>query len=42
MEVEIDRIAETEVGEYQVGSTRVFKDNSRNKRLRVTNVNVEK
>ncbi|KUJ20585.1 uncharacterized protein LY89DRAFT_771518 [Mollisia scopiformis] len=40
LEVEIDTLAET--GEYQVGSIRLFRDNNRNKRIRVTNVDVEK
>lgn len=42
MEAEIDRIAETCNGEYQIGSTRMFRDHKRNKRLRVTNIDVEK
>ncbi|CZR61112.1 uncharacterized protein PAC_11008 [Phialocephala subalpina] len=42
IEAEIDRLDETKEGEYQAGATRLFKDHNRNKRIRVTTVDVEK
>lgn len=42
IEAELDRVSEYSTLSYQVGTTRLFQDHERNKRVRVTSVDVEK
>ncbi len=42
VEVDVDRICETDEGEYQLGCIRLFYDNLTNRRIRVESIDVER
>lgn len=42
IEAEVDNTLQNGLGQYQIGSTRVFRDNRRNKRVEVTTLDIER
>ena len=42
IEAEVDYTREDGLGQYQIGSTRLFRDNKRNKRVEVTTIDIER
>lgn len=42
IEADLDLVSTCETGEYQIGTTKLFYDNQRNKRVEVTIVDIER
>jgi hypothetical protein len=42
IEAEVDSTRQDGLGQYQIGSTRLFRDNNRNKRVEVTTLDIER
>jgi hypothetical protein len=42
IEAEVDQATENGLGQYQIGTTRLFRDSRRNKRVEVTTIDIER